>query len=75
LFTPKTLWPFPEAALKRRLSEAKLVIVPELNLGQLVLEVERIVKGSCDVKLIAKASGELFKTDELYNQVAGVIGE
>ena len=73
LFTPKTIWPFPEKALKAILPGVKKVIVPELNLGQLVLEVERIVSGACPVELIAKVTGELFKTDELYDEVMAVI--
>ncbi len=73
LFTPKTLWPFPEKALKKNLGSVKKVIVPELNLGQLVLEVERIVGGACPVELIAKVSGELFKAEELYENVMAVI--
>jgi 2-oxoglutarate ferredoxin oxidoreductase subunit alpha len=75
VFVPKTMWPFPEKALKQRLGAAKMVIVPELNLGQLVLETERIVAGACPVKLIAKASGELFKAEELYENVMAVIKE
>lgn len=73
LFTPKTIWPFPEKALKAALPGVKKVIVPELNLGQLVLEVERIIGGVCPVELITKVTGELFKTDELYEKVMAVI--
>lgn len=39
----KTLWPFPEKALKK-FSKVKGVIMPEMNYGQLVREVERVIK-------------------------------
>jgi 2-oxoglutarate ferredoxin oxidoreductase subunit alpha len=41
----RTLWPFPEKALRRIVEErgVKAVVVPELNLGQMVYEVERII--------------------------------
>lgn len=42
LLRPITLWPSPEAAIIRALSHAKKVIVPEINLGQYCLEVERL---------------------------------
>jgi 2-oxoglutarate ferredoxin oxidoreductase subunit alpha len=43
LFRPITLWPFPEDAL-REASPARAVLVPEMNAGQLRLEVERVLR-------------------------------
>ncbi len=45
LFRPITLWPFPEDALRAAAARARAVLVPELNAGQLVLEVERVLRG------------------------------
>jgi 2-oxoglutarate ferredoxin oxidoreductase subunit alpha len=45
LFRPITLWPFPEAALREVTKGARAVLVPELNTGQLRLEVERVLGG------------------------------
>ncbi len=39
----KTLWPFPDKALEK-FSHVKGVIMPEMNYGQLVREVERVIK-------------------------------
>ncbi|MBI2525123.1 MAG: 2-oxoacid:acceptor oxidoreductase subunit alpha [Candidatus Rokubacteria bacterium] len=36
-----SLWPFPEEALRTHTRNAETVLVPELNLGQMVREVER----------------------------------
>jgi 2-oxoglutarate ferredoxin oxidoreductase subunit alpha len=45
LFRPITLWPFPEDALRAAAARARAVLVPELNAGQLILEVERVLRG------------------------------
>ena len=45
LFRPITLWPFPEIALREATKKARAVLVPEMNAGQLSLEVERILGG------------------------------
>ena len=37
----KSVWPFPDALVARVASRARRIIVPEMNLGQLALEVER----------------------------------
>lgn len=67
IFIPKTLWPFPEKAYKDCLEGVKQVIVPEMNLGQMVLEVERLTAGKCPVVHHGKVTGELFSTDEIYD--------
>ncbi len=46
LFRPITLWPFPEDALRAAAAGVRAVLVPEMNAGQLVLEVERILRGT-----------------------------
>jgi 2-oxoglutarate ferredoxin oxidoreductase subunit alpha len=40
------LWPFPEDALRAAAARARTVLVPEMNAGQLVLEVERVLRGA-----------------------------
>jgi len=42
-FRPVTLWPFPDKELQALVNNVKAVLVPELNCGQMVLEVERVV--------------------------------
>ena len=46
LFRPITLWPFPEEALRATAAGARAVLVPEMNAGQLVLEVGRLLPGT-----------------------------
>lgn len=44
LFRPLTLWPFPQAQLHAAAVNARTVLVPEMNAGQLKLEVERVLR-------------------------------
>jgi len=71
LFRPKTIWPFPEEPLRELASRVKRVIVPEMNLGQLVLEVERVVAGKAPVGRVNKVNGELFHPEEILSVIMG----
>jgi 2-oxoglutarate ferredoxin oxidoreductase subunit alpha len=44
LLRPITLWPFPEKQVAKMAKQAKAFVVPEMNCGQLVHEVERWTK-------------------------------
>jgi 2-oxoglutarate ferredoxin oxidoreductase subunit alpha len=52
LLRPLTIWPFPDDAVRKMLRNVDTVIVPELNQGQLIREIERLVKDRSDSKLI-----------------------
>jgi 2-oxoglutarate ferredoxin oxidoreductase subunit alpha len=46
LLRPITLWPFPEKHVTKAAEKARAIIVPEMNCGQMVREVERAAKGT-----------------------------
>ena len=46
LMRPITLWPFPESRVTQVAKNASAVIVPEMNCGQLVREVQRAAKST-----------------------------
>ncbi|MDR1379421.1 MAG: 2-oxoacid:acceptor oxidoreductase subunit alpha [Synergistaceae bacterium] len=71
-FRPITLWPFPEEELRKLALGAKTILVPELNCGQMVLEVERIFKGRSDVRKMSLVNGELFKPSEIRRVIEEV---
>ena len=60
----KTIWPFPEEVVEHAASRLHHVVVPELNLGQLALEVERIV-GRHKVCRVGRADGEMIQPGEI----------
>ncbi len=68
----KTLFPIHEETLWNSLAHAKHIMVPELNLGQIVHEVKRIVGHQIPVSLISKTGGELINPDELCEEVVKI---
>ena len=64
LFRPITLWPFPENGLLKAAASARAVLVPELNAGQLRLEVERVL-GRQKVRGLHRVNGEPISPAEI----------
>jgi 2-oxoglutarate ferredoxin oxidoreductase subunit alpha len=58
MLTLLTIWPFPEKQVEALGDRVDRVIVPEMNLGQLAYEVERMV-GRKKVKRVVRANGEM----------------
>jgi 2-oxoglutarate ferredoxin oxidoreductase subunit alpha len=55
-----TLWPFPEMYIAQLAERCRLLVVPEMNLGQLVLEVERAACGRARVRRVNRADGAII---------------
>jgi 2-oxoglutarate ferredoxin oxidoreductase subunit alpha len=68
LLNLRTLWPFPEEQVERAAERLHCVIVPEMNLGQLALEVERVV-GRRKVVRINRADGQMIDPDEILGVI------
>ena len=64
-----TIWPFPDERINRLAQKVKLMIVPEMNLGQIVLEVERCVHGKCRVVPYNRVDGELINPMEILRKI------
>jgi 2-oxoglutarate ferredoxin oxidoreductase subunit alpha len=72
VFRPVVVWPFPEKRLRQLAERVRAFVVPELNYGQVVLEVERIVGGKADVVLMSHAGGALHDPVAILKQVEEV---
>ncbi|KXS36884.1 MAG: 2-oxoglutarate ferredoxin oxidoreductase subunit alpha, partial [Candidatus Frackibacter sp. T328-2] len=57
----KTIWPFAQEEIKELVNQVDKIIVPELNLGQLIGEVERLSNLEEQVVGINRIDGELIK--------------
>lgn len=66
----KTLWPFPEEAVERVAETAQKIIVAEMNLGQMALEVERLV-GRDKVLRVGRADGQIVTPDQIVDAMRG----
>ena len=73
LFRPITIWPFPEKALRSVLENVKQIIVPEINYGQLTLEVERVCKDKAPVNGLYKVNSLPLTPDEIVAKVREVL--
>jgi len=60
----KTIWPFPEEVVEQAAERLHHVVVPEMNMGQLVLEVERVV-GRHKVRRVNRADGEMIQPAQI----------
>lgn len=60
-----TIWPFADKIVRKTAEKVKAILVPELNYGQLVNEVERACGGKAKVKLLAKYNTEIFTPQEI----------
>lgn len=64
-FRVKTVWPFPSEPLKEFLKGKQRVIVPEMNQGQMIYEVERATPPKCQVIGVNRVDGELITPEEI----------
>ncbi|SMP07963.1 2-oxoglutarate ferredoxin oxidoreductase subunit alpha [Desulfurobacterium pacificum] len=60
-----TIWPSPEKTLNELAKSVKAILVPELNMGQYVLEVERCAQGACPVYRLNRANGHVIYPNEI----------
>lgn len=70
LITLYTIWPFAEDLIARTGRNVKRIIVPEMNLGQLTLEVERMA-GRQKVVRVNRADGEMVTPQMIFQAIEG----
>lgn len=73
LLNLKTLWPFPEEAIRKATEGSRRILVIEMNLGQVCGEVKRAVCSTgCErVFLLSKVGGEVIRPDEIRRAIKG----
>ena len=64
-----TLWPFSDETINRLAGQVDLIIVPELNLGQMAREVQRAAEGKCRVIPYGRVDGELINPVEILSKI------
>lgn len=66
-----TVWPMPEKAIRKALSQAKTVVVAELNLGQLAGEVRKYNDYGCKVIQANRTDGVLITPQQIVDAYKG----
>lgn len=64
-----TVWPFPEKRVTELAKQAKAFVVPEMNFGQIVNEVERCSYGQANVFFIPHGDKGVENTDDILSAI------
>jgi len=64
-----TLWPFMRAAVDKVLRSARVLLVPEMNMGQISREVKRVNQGKARVVGINKLDGTMITPEEILKRL------
>jgi 2-oxoglutarate ferredoxin oxidoreductase subunit alpha len=67
-----TVWPFPDKLIREVAGNIKAFVVPEINLGQMVNEVERCASGKCITRAIPHAGGWVHDPEQIYQAIKEV---
>ncbi len=68
----QTLWPFPSHVVRTYTDKVKAIIVPEQNQGQLICEVERLVRRDIPVVGVNRFDGLIMEPSQIYNAIKEV---
>jgi len=66
----ETVWPFPEELIRSVVANAQALIMAEINGGQMVLELERVVCGVCPVHLISNYGGAIIHPGKILEAIS-----
>ncbi|HJX35927.1 MAG TPA: 2-oxoacid:acceptor oxidoreductase subunit alpha [Dehalococcoidales bacterium] len=65
----ETIWPFPEELIRSIAPQVRALIMPEINGGQMVLELERTACGACPVTLVSNYGGAIIHPGLILNAI------
>ncbi len=67
----RTVWPFPDQAIRDFSKTVDKILVPELNLGQLSREISRVVRDTIEIVPLNKiGGGRMIEPDELLAKMS-----
>ena len=64
-----TRWPFPEKRIRELAASTRALVVPELNLGQMVREVERATAGKAKTFSVPHAGGSVHRPEDILKVI------
>ena len=64
-----TIWPFADKVIADLADKVDAILVPELNYGQLVHEVQRASEGKCKVEFLGKYDTQIFTPAEIETAI------
>jgi len=67
------VWPFPEERIRELAKEIKAFVVPEINYGQMVLEVERCAYGQAPAVLVPHGGGGVHDPADICKAIVEAV--
>jgi len=64
-----TVWPFPEETIRQIAKRVKAFVVPEINYGQIALEVERCAGGAANTILVPHMGGSAHRPETIIDAI------
>ncbi len=68
-----TAWPFPAKRIRELSNRVGCFVVPEINYGQMVREVERCVAGRTKVERVSHGGGSVHDPKDIYAKIASCL--
>lgn len=68
-----TIWPFPDDKLRDYCGKVRKIIVPELNMGQIIHEVSRVMPPDTEIHSLQRYDGELITPMQLLEKLEEVM--
>ncbi len=73
IFKAITIWPFPDPLIEGLSTRVKKIIVPEMNLGQIIHEVKRCSCGKAEIFPVQRVDGGPITAQEIFEKIEEVI--
>jgi 2-oxoglutarate ferredoxin oxidoreductase subunit alpha len=67
------VWPFPERRIAELAGQTGAIVVPEINYGQIALEVERCAAGKCPTVLVPHGGGGVHDPNAILEAIKGAV--
>jgi 2-oxoglutarate ferredoxin oxidoreductase subunit alpha len=67
-----TIWPFARSDVEKVLQTSKILLVPEMNMGQISREVKRVNRGVAKVFALNKVDGTIITPGEILDRITEV---
>jgi 2-oxoglutarate ferredoxin oxidoreductase subunit alpha len=64
-----TLSPFPRQSVENVLRQCRAVLIPEMNMGQISREVQRVNQTDTRVTTLNRVDGQLITPEEIYGRL------
>jgi 2-oxoglutarate ferredoxin oxidoreductase subunit alpha len=69
---PLTLWPYPDKPTIEMAEKVDVIVVPEMNLGQMIHEVQRCIDGRAKVAGVNRVDGDPITPEDILAKIREV---